>query len=499
MAETFEFCDGYKMFIARLKATGMHVLIWLFPDSKIGYDGSLNDPIEAIPSQVLNSLLRADNAEKLLDVVSMLRPQFQGKRLPLEKTDRILAADVFLSRFDDLFCHSSREMLAKETVLTPFASEWTCDSQSGTLDYAPSANASAAGRAVEKYGFSKDAFMETMRQETEVGCAVCVEPLQEWLFTRGLLSICASICALQGDIACASLDEALGLVENKTAFRIVPKNKILKKRCLIAPFMFNPFFRDPSKFRLIGDAMLERDKLVNPFREAVTGKPSSQQGIKGIFELHSYTTLKGFDNVAFMTGKQAAKKPRRRHAKTSLKDRDDLSDDIFQTSYILYVDNSAEHERLMGIAAPDSEVEFIVLPIDESHGLVESLGLVIQAIHYACIVGPHGSWGYALGACSPEKKEEHGESVLGFASVPSALWETLTHHQGYGFVTCARCKNTVLVSTRGAKSKYCSNSCRSAASRERKNRGRLEAPKDSTVMMQAAFTSGLQCDCVPRE
>lgn len=503
---------GGKLFIARNKETGLHELVWVIPSMLAepeGYYASIltNPSVKELRDQSkasnaaldehyvspmanpsvkdLDGLLRASNAEQFIMAISRLRPQFWRAEDLSRLGRRILPAERFAKRYETVMGLPDADMLRRETVLSPFSAEWECDAEKRKLAFSPATNKRAAERIIEKAAVSVE-LIDLLDSVAGVRYSVFIEPLQEWLFTRSLLWIAATFYSLSHEIVGLGEEEALAEIEKRSVFRVVPENGILERKCLVAPFLFNPYYRTESMVKRLVDSARGVDGMVNPLRSAVTEKPSELKGVKGLLGLHFYTSLEQCESVLFMT-KQQALKPVSTSRDTETTRHDvrpvaiEANERTWERRGFERVEvekaETEKDQRKRTTRRSDDEFEFVVIPIDGTKTIAEVLSGVIQGIHHGFAAGPGGSWECALDAKSSRKKEVHGMNIFGFNSIPAALWEVLTHHQGYGFVVCANCGNTVLISTRGAKSRYCSNSCRSAASKKRKEQAALGAEK----------------------
>lgn len=383
--------------LMKSKQASCHVVVWAIQADRLQAGGDLSFPMPAVSVEDLNALLRAKDAETLLDAVSSLGPlcrrgangHFGGLWMP---------GRAFLGLVGGEFAPPSAEELRQEVVLAPFFRAYA----GAADDFVPATSLRAAVRAVARYAPGDEAF-DVLSSESWEGFYVRVEPLRSWTIARNLAH-------LVGTAFCARR-EIEGLDDNAAIEAIVARTSFRHSRSL------------PS---------VGREAFVIPIARALQTAPCDRAPV--VRDLSSVLDLEGPVGTT-------------------------LPDGLFVLE-----------GRCGGMSDGDSALsgldglELAVVPLDMHDSVQDALDGCVRSVGRL-----FASDGFGVLPCDPSNgaSEAHGDSAFGFWNVLGAIWETLGHHRGRTLVLCERCRNVVLASSRGAATRYCSNSCRSTSSRLR--------------------------------
>ena len=426
--------QGTLLYLARNRS-GLHSVVWVVEKDKFA------SPMRPVSEELFNGLLRAKNAEMLLDAIRELGV-LTTERLIFKKERRRLFDVSGFKRHLEKMLPSDVSMLHKETFLYPFCQDARlkeCEDAPnpvGLFDVIgadiPLGNMRAAERAVAGYDAFSNGLRDVLERCNDDTHVVYCEPLQDWMIVRNMLSLASQLYYL------ANAPETMNApLSSLCRVRHYDEVKYLKRPAFALPIAFNTTGRlkrqlDPG---LIWDALQENYAKASPLFCSGIEVPENQKWLGAIKNRHFWSQIIQDEDVLFLSAYQV------------------------EATYVgREVSGDTEWQALYMVVVPKMEKGVVA---ETERDMADRL---FYDIERAFFTGPDGIRGRRLcGWGRGDVSESDGDSLMGFKSLMGALWDKVFHHRAVGFVTCRNCGNTVLRTTKGKRSLYCSDSCRSAA------------------------------------
>lgn len=263
-----------RLFIAFDGKTGLHCLVRLVPAGEEG------EPVSSPSVERLNSLLMAKDVEGLFDAASSLGRLRGGYRaLP----------DLCFGSADPLrgrLLPSRQDLLLSECFFDPYSAP--VGSEGVGFKVSVRKERARARCAVERHDWC--AAVSSMGEGRLSGYRVVLEPVQDWVLLRNLLSVSMRVAG-----ALRELPDGAPVLED-VGFRRASRASFHAKVALdapayVIPIAFNSFFREGPALKHLGDA-------VSPLLSELT-IASNRHHLTNIFE------LKGGSGVKFLSAVQA--------------------------------------------------------------------------------------------------------------------------------------------------------------------------------------------------
>ena len=242
-----------------------------------------------------------------------------------------------------------------------------------------------------------------------------LEPLQDWVLLRNLLSISlrpgGTMRTMRSEAAENNLLVKSGFIKSERS--TLSSKLAIDAPGYTIPVMFNPFYRDENA--LINDATFD-DESTWPLYRTIVGSQSRHLGLTNV------ECLKGCERIKFVTGPQA---------------RSDLG-------------------RLVPVFIRPTEAKWVYMVIEDRGGasqleLANELINALDRLLYAPILSYTGK----------PMEEIAIESMW----LPCSLWSIVRSHPNHYLLTCENCQRTVLSTNQGPNKRFCSDSCRVSWSR----------------------------------
>ncbi len=384
------------LFLARDRESGMHSFV------RLVRNGELNSPVYRFSIEMVNSLMLARDPEMLIRAARCFGPMYHDES---DLAGRIMTAEEAVLETGKRLMPSDSKALLEECKFDPY----NVVSDDGGLARTESGRIAraASDRAVECCDYcieSPDFTYGSHRYR------LVIEPVQDWIFLRNLLSIVLRI----GGTICRSLraDGAETILEECGFSKV--ERKTLSSRLAIdspgytIPVMFNPFFRGGNVF--INDLTFDANATWPLYSRLV--EPNSRH-----LGLVNIGALKGQPSIKFVSGPQAER------AKGSFAPVSDRPDESKWVYMVLEDDGTS------------SQYDLANKLINALDGLMCRPRLVYQDQPMQEILSqPH--------------------------DLPSALWDLVRNHPNHYLMTCDNCKRTLFSTTQGPNRRFCSDSCR---------------------------------------
>lgn len=382
------------LYIAKDKKSGMHSLLRFVPDEV------LNAPIGEVGIEQANAFLMARDPESLVESAARLGPMFVSKS---DLTGRLLMVADAQSKAGKRLRQSDSPRLLAECFFDPYAASVGND---GLLfEGAGRVPRASADRTVEAYDFCGNS--------SDYGYlgdhfSVLIEPLQDWILLRNLLSI---TLRLGGMLRRCPSGEAL--LEDAGFSRV--ERKTLDAKLVIdapgyaIPVMFNPYFREGSIPH--NDVAFDANAIWPLYSRIAEERP-------GRYGLGIYGALRDCDgSIRFATAAQV----------------------------------EAAHGSFKPRKLRPEEERWTYLVIEESGGcgqkeLADKLLSSLDRVLYRPRLSYSG--------------EQMREVSVDSYDLPSALWSLVRSHPNHYLMTCDNCHRTVFSTTQGPNRRFCSDSCR---------------------------------------
>ena len=384
------------LFLARDRKSGMHSFVRLVRLDEI------DSPVHGFTIDSVNSLMLARDPEMLACAARRVGPMYHDRA---DLGDRVMTAEEALSATRRRLMPSDSKTLLEECKFDPY-SVVSGDRGLARVESGRIARA-ASDRTVEQYDYCADSPDYTYGSHRY---RLVIEPLQDWILLRNLLSIVLRI----GGVICRSLraGDADTILEDCGFSRV--ERRTLSSRLAIdspgytIPVMFNPFFRGGNT--LINDMVFDADATC-PLYSRLIEPQSRHLGLANI------GTLRSSPSIKFVTGPQAER------AKGSFAPVSDRPDESKWVYMVLEDDGSSSQRDLANKL------------INALDGLMYRPRLVYQDQPMQEIIAqPH--------------------------DLPSALWDLVRNHPNHYLMTCDNCQRTLFSTTQGPNRRFCSDSCR---------------------------------------
>ncbi|MDY2776980.1 MAG: hypothetical protein SOU51_01190 [Collinsella sp.] len=391
--------------IAMDPRSGMHSIVRLVPVEE------LDRPFEPVDPDALNRLLMARNVETLVEAAAQL-----GTMALSTASDRGMQGKCF--KPSELQGNGKRvleleapdaERLLEECFFDPYAAREGASgfefSQTGRVAKA------ATRRAVETYGF--DSARDYSFADDQY--RFLVEPIQDWVFARNVLSIILRIGGLlrenpeeQDVLTAAGFSHAVP----ETAHQ----RDAMGGSCFVIPIGFNPYFRKDSL--LLNDVTFKRSAdVIWPLYRSVAGIKKSTL-TKQFLNYH----LRTEESVVFLTAVEA-----------------------------MQVEGSFQPRDTIPLIA-----KWWYMGLREQDGCSqrESADMLLRAFDRV-LFRPELTY-------SGEPMREIEPASMP-ANLLEAMWLLVRDHPGRYLLTCKNCHRTILSGTQGGeRRRFCSDSCRVA-------------------------------------
>lgn len=397
--------------IAMDPRSGMHSIVRLVPVEE------LDRPFEPVDPDALNSLLMARDVEALVEAAAQLGAMtvgtapdggLQGKCFkPSElqgdgkRTLKLEAPDA--------------ERLLEECFFDPYAAREGASgfefSQAGRVAKA------ATRRAVEAYDFAGARDYSFADDQYRF----LIEPIQDWVFARNILSIVLRIGGLlrespeeQNVLTAAGFSRAMPETTHQ--------KDVMGGSCLVIPIGFNPYFRKGNL--LFNDVTFKRSAdVIWPLYRSVAGIKKSAL-TKQFLNYH----LKTEESVIFLTAVEA------KQIEGSLKAR--------------------------GKRPLIAKWWYMGLREQEGCSQRETADMLLRAFDRALFKPELAYSGEPMREIEPASKP---------ANLLEAMWLLVRDHPGRYLLTCKNCHRTILSGTQGGERRFCSDSCRAAWNKEHRD------------------------------
>ena len=426
--------QGTLLFLARNRS-GLHSVVWVLEKDKFV------SPMLPVSEESFDGLLRAKNAEMLLDSIRGLGALTTEETVFKKEGKRLYSISDFKRRLPKMKS-SDAAMLYKETFLYPFCQEGEPgdpESERRSLGLFEElgadvslGNMQAAIRAAARYDAFSNGIHDVLDKCDDSSHVVYCEPLQDWMLVRNLLSLAAQLYYWANTPE--AKDSPLSALSHVRRYETV---KYLKRPAFALPISFNTAGRLRSHANLarMWDAVLENYAKANPLFCSGIETPRDQKYLNALKHLHFWSQISKDENVLFLSAYQVEG---------------------------TYIGKEASRE------AKWQAMYMVIVPRMRDGIVMESERDMADRLFYdierAFFTGPNGVRAHRLcGWGRGDVNESDGDSLMGYKSLMGALWHRIFHHRAVGFVTCRNCGNTVLRTTKGKRSLYCSDSCRSAA------------------------------------
>lgn len=381
----------WPLYVAKDKKSGMHSLIRIVKREEL--DASLGE----VDIERVNALMMARDLESLVEAAAGLGPMFTSAS---DLVGRCLTVEEALGEAGKRFQNSDSKGLLAECFFDPYAA----NVEAGGLMFEGVSRLprASADRVVERYDFCQEG---SDLAGLGGNFRVIIEPLQDWVLLRNLLSI---TLRLGGTLRTRATGETL--LEDVGFSRV--EGKTLAARLVIdapgyaIPVMFNPYFRGESAgITLDNNATWP---LYDRIAELKYGK----------FNLATYRVLRhGDGSVRFATAPQAEA-----------------------------VRGSLEARELR---PEEARWMYLVLEERADGGQKELADKFLNSLD-----------GVLYAPCLSFSGEQMREVSVSSYDLPSKLWSLVRDHPGHYLMTCDNCRRTVFSTTQGPNRRFCSDSCR---------------------------------------
>lgn len=397
--------------VARDRRARMHSIV------RATMPWELDRPVPAATADQLNTLMMAKTPLSLVEAAELVGP-LRRRGDGLEGRLFLTAAQLGGLVADGTLGEPDARQLVDECVLDPL---WRL-ADGGTFEREgrnPIGDARKVA-ATRGPGRMADLFGPT---DGEDGRFFVIEPLQDWVLLRNLLSIAMRFGGMTRRMSHETDDSLLGLLE-RAGFAEVHRTSFSSWLALdkgaswILPLSYNPWFRDGS---ILANDLDYPSELMHPLVDRLFELRRGKAG------LGTYRALKGSEaDIRLLTASSASA------TDSSATPRNDAPDE----ARLLYLALHGDDQRTL------------------ADGYLHTLDALLgtDALSYA---------GYEIGAIPVDHCDAAG-----------ALWATFLRHEGRYLMTCRQCGRTVLSTTQGGAREFCSDTCRATHNKATREQGR---------------------------
>lgn len=405
------------------KTTGLHSVVWKLESTDAAFEMRESAP------KGLARLLQAKNLASFLGGVEGLRPLGvcfgAGGRSAVGAMDEKEFADYRHERLAPI----DVDILASEALISPFFSCTTVEGQM-LASLKPRSRAVDMDRVLSERSLGSLAAPRA-GSANEKGSTYYVEPLQGWITARNVLSACARAYVRLRDegLSCIELSAGEGECVVGAGFEALSVDASDSAVGFVAPLCVIPC----SKVADAEAGLTSKDSDTLAAINPLLSLAAPGLALPGDNESATFAYLAGSDCVGVE----------------------------LRRSHLLHRHNADTMPSLCGFDA------FLTVRSNRGERLEDVTLRLFEAVRFGVIAGPGFGREYRFRgqyACSGESS---GCAIFPHACVLGDLWDALITHPGYELITCSRCGNTTLASSRGVRSRYCSASCRNADSRSR--------------------------------
>lgn len=380
-----------SLYVARDARSGMHSFV------RDAENSGTSRPSCSPSIDLVNELLMAKNVESLADAAERLGPMFLGGDDLDSRTLDWRALRALPSSPDDLLAECFFDPYARRTGNDPWAFE-----RSGNVARL------AASRVVESRDFCST---YSGALGSGGGASLVVEPLQDWILLRNLLSITLRLGALlrEGNGDSGTLLEGAGF--SRVGRRSFHSKLSIDSPGYAIPVMFNPFFREG---KVVANCPSSDGRAAWPLYERIA-KSETRHAVGGLdIEVGS---LRGSDSIKFV-------------------------------SVVRAVDSTGEAPSRW-LRSGEARWTYLVIVGEEGKGqkaLADSFLNAVDSQLYRPTLSFSGRMMAEVSVCAPD--------------LPTALWGIVRNHPNHYLLTCENCHRTVFSTTQGPNRRFCSDSCR---------------------------------------
>ncbi|MDO4539352.1 MAG: hypothetical protein Q4B54_14395 [Coriobacteriales bacterium] len=391
--------------VARDRRAGMNSLVRAIQPWELGRTVS-----PASPDQV-NALMMAKTPLSLVEAAEELGPlRSRREDLEMERKPLLLTAEQMRSLVEDgTLGMPDPQRLADECVLDPF---WHI-SDDGRLERDGRNPIGDSRKVTSSRGpaTSFDIFGPPLAGDTRL---FAIEPLQDWVLLRNLLSVSMRLAGIARREARGDYDDGKGILEH-AGFAEVGRTSLSSwlaieaKHAWVLPLAFNPWFREGG---IIANDLRYPTSFMHPLLDRLFELRRGKAG------LGTYRALRG-------SGKGAG-------------------DIRVLTASAANATDVAATPR--GKAPQETRMLYLALQGDDQKALADAL---LRSLDALLNTEDLRYTGYEIGGIPMDHRDAAG-----------ALWATFLRHEGRYLMTCRQCGRTVLSTTQGNAREFCTDTCR---------------------------------------
>lgn len=393
------------IYIAKDPRSRMHCFIRRVPAECLGREYSPIDPDR------VNNLLMARDVEALIEAAANLDPMYihataLGTRRSMCFKPSELQGPRPLIRFDE----PDQNQLLLEGYFDPYSTH----DGSGNMAFRQTGRLAKAAtkRAIEAYSFTKARDYSFADEQFRY----LIEPMQDWIFSRNVLSVSLRIGALlrAGQDREHILDAAgFNLAHPETP----DQKKRLGGDCYVIPIGFNPFYREGN---LWANDFGFDEETIWPLYSSMTDVNRTPL-LKQVVDNH----LKVNGHVKFFTAAISGEAkgtfaPRKTH-------------DLTHTWW------------------------YLALSALPNNNQIATANMMLQSFDSTLF---HAKLAYGSTAMKEIVPAEMPQNLL------EAIWLLVRSHPDRYLLTCENCHRTVFSGTQGGERRFCSNACRATWNKE---------------------------------
>lgn len=416
------------------KTTGLHSVVWKIESTDAAFEVRESAP------KGLARLLQAKNLASFLDGVEGLCPLDVGFGTGGKSAVGAMDEKEFADYRHERLALIDVDILASEALISPF---FSCATVEGQIR----ASLKPRSRAVDMDRVLSERSLDLLAAPCEggandKGAIYFIEPLQEWITARNVLSACARTYVRLRDEgnSCIGLRAGEDGCFARAGFEALSADASDSAVELVAPLCVIP----SSKGAGAGAGLMDRSSdalaAINPLLSLAAP---------------GLVLPEGNESMAF----------------AHLVESDCVGVEI-RRSHLSHQENAD-----IALSSRGFDV-FLTVRANRGERLEDVTLRLFEAVRFSVIAGPGSGREYRSKGLCARSGESSGCAIFPHACVLGDLWDALITHPGYELITCSRCGNTTLVSSRGKRAKYCCASCRNADSRSRNHRNRSRAKNE---------------------